>query len=239
MTVKIPDEVRAAMVGHARSEYPKEACGLLVLEKGRVHYVPCQNVAKVPGEQFAIDPDDFERAEDRGEILLVFHSHPNASEQPSAADRVACIASGLPWLILSVPGGKWADVSPEYATPPLYGREFVHGLTDCYGFIRDWYSQELGITLMQHAREDEWWKKGQNLYLENFREAKFTHVTDGSPPQVGDVLLMQVCADVPNHGAVYLGDDRIGHHLYGRLSSRDVYGGYYKKHTTHLMRYTG
>ena len=47
---------------------------------------------------------------------------------------------------------------------------------------------------------------------------------------------MQVLSNVPNHAAIYLGGDVIGHHLYGRLSGRDVYGGYYKKHTTHVLR---
>ncbi|WP_043946890.1 NlpC/P60 family protein, partial [Ralstonia solanacearum] len=41
----------------------------------------------------------------------------------------------------------------------------------------------------------------------------------------GDVILMQVRAPVPNHAAVYLGGVQMLHHLHGRLSSRDVYGG--------------
>ena len=35
--------------------------------------------------------------------------------------------------------------------------------------------------------------------------------------------------------AVYLGDGMILHHLYGRLSSRDVWGGYYQHVTTHVL----
>ena len=48
---------------------------------------------------------------------------------------------------------------------------------------------------------------------------------------------MQVASPVPNHAAVYLGDGLILHHLQGRLSSRDVYGGYWQKITTHILRY--
>jgi cell wall-associated NlpC family hydrolase len=53
----------------------------------------------------------------------------------------------------------------------------------------------------------------------------------------GDCFLMQVASPVPNHAAVYLGDGLILHHLQGRLSSRDVYGGYWQKVTTHVLRY--
>ena len=41
----------------------------------------------------------------------------------------------------------------------------------------------------------------------------------------------------PNHAGVYLGDGLIGHHLYGRLSSKDVYGQFYRERTTHIMRH--
>jgi hypothetical protein len=48
---------------------------------------------------------------------------------------------------------------------------------------------------------------------------------------------MQVASPVPNHAAIYLDDGPILHHLQGRLSSRDVYGGYWQKITTHTLRH--
>jgi cell wall-associated NlpC family hydrolase len=48
---------------------------------------------------------------------------------------------------------------------------------------------------------------------------------------------MQVASPVPNHASVYLGDGLILHHLQGRLSSRDVYGGYWQKVSTHALRH--
>lgn len=220
---------------HARAEFPREACGLVVVKRGRRIYVPCKNVAKTPEDHFVIDPEDYAAAEGVGEVVGVFHSHPNATPEPSGDDVQACNASGVPWHILALPSARWASVAPKADDLSLYGREFVHGSCDCYGFVRDWYAQELGITLDNAYREDEWWRKGQNLYVENYPSQNLYAVTDGSL-QVGDILLMQVLSDVPNHAAIYLGGDVIGHHLYGRLSCRDVYGGYYKKHTTHVLR---
>ena len=54
-----------------------------------------------------------------------------------------------------------------------------------------------------------------------------------------DVILMQIRSQngVPNHAAIYLGDGLILHHLHGRLSSRDIYGGYWQEVTRHILRY--
>lgn len=227
--------VIAAAEKHARAEFPREACGLVVVKRGRRVYVPCANSAKAPEEHFSIAPEEFAAAEEQGEVVGVFHSHPNASADPSTADLQACNASGVAWHILALPSGVWNTVAPKTVSMPLYGREFSHGSCDCYGFVRDWYAQELGIQLDEFKREDEWWRKGQNLYVDNFASQGMYVVTDGSL-EVGDIVLMQVLSNVPNHAAIYLGGDVIGHHLYGRLSGRDVYGGYYKKHTTHVLR---
>ena len=55
--------------------------------------------------------------------------------------------------------------------------------------------------------------------------------------QYGDAILMQLGAKLPNHAAVYIGDQLILHHIQDRLSSRDVYGGYYVKSTAMVLRH--
>jgi len=231
--------IRAAILSHARAEYPREACGLLVAHPGgKTAYRPCRNAAEAKStDHFILHPEDYAAAEDSGKIVGVVHSHPDARPTPSMADRVACEATGMPWHIVSVPGEEWAQIIPEGYQAPLIGRIWCHGVLDCYGIVRDWYKWERGITLPDFAREDNWWHKGGNLYLENFSKAGFVRVMDGSI-QHGDVLLMQVLANVTNHAAIYLDGGLILHHLHNRLSSREVFGGYYRKHCTHVLRYS-
>lgn len=231
----LTDKVKAEFTQHAESEFPREACGLVIVARGRQVYVPCRNIA-IGTDQFAIDPEDYAKADQTGEIVAVVHSHPNLPANPSQADLVACEATGLPWFILSFPVGVWAELYPTGYKAPLVGRQWSHGVLDCYSIIRDWYAQERGITLLDFERHDEWWLRGQNLYEENFAKAGFCEITDGSLV-TGDVILMQVGSPVSNHGAVYLGDGLILHHVQGRLSTRDVYGGYWLKHTTKSLRY--
>ena len=225
-------------LAHSAREFPREACGLLVIHKGRETYVPCRNIG-VGTDQFVIHPEDYAAADIQGEIVGVVHSHPGMSPEPSQADRVACEASGLPWHIVGIPSEDWIRIEPTGFVAPLVGREWSHGVLDCYSLVRDWFRSERGVLLPNFARFDDWWKRGENHYLDNFAQVGFEVINsaDLRNLQPGDCFLMQVASPVPNHAAVYLGDGLILHHLQGRLSSRDVYGGYWQKVTTHVLRY--
>jgi proteasome lid subunit RPN8/RPN11 len=239
---------------HAREEHPREACGLLVKvsrgPRSRVVYRRCRNVAPAGAarDRFELCPHDWAAAEDEGDILAVVHSHPDSDAHPSEADRWHCARMGLPWFIVAWPGGAWLPLWPDPL--PLVGRAFEHGTVDCYTLVRDYYAQHLGIELPDFDREDGWWErrvdaKGrlmapQNLYREHFAEAGFVDVGTVEPV-LHDVLLMQVHADVENHAAVYVQPDAFGprilHHLYGRLSGHEPWGGCWRQSTTTVLRH--
>jgi len=229
------ERIRREIAAHAEAEFPREACGLLIRLGDTLRYIACRNMSE-DNDQFILDPRDYAACERAGVIEAVVHSHPNSGPEPSQADRVACEASGLQWHIYSMPEKEWGFCQPHGYEAPLYGRVWVHGVLDCYSFIRDWYKAQRGIELPDFDRREQWWKKGENIYVENFEKAGFRRITKGGP-QPGDVLLMQILSDVPNHGAIYLEGDIIAHHLYNRLSTEEIWGGYYRKHTTHILRH--
>ncbi|QBC44467.1 C40 family peptidase [Iodobacter fluviatilis] len=229
-------EIMEEIAAHAAAEFPRECCGLVVALADGAAYLPYPNRAQ-GSEHFVLAAEDLAEAEDMGEILAVVHSHPNASPEPSPADRVSCNISGLPWLIVSHPPSGHQLLCPDDYQAPLLGRPFVHGVLDCYALIRDWYRQERSIVLPDFNRRDNWWLGDDNLYMDHFKEAGFAEVQDVDDWQIGDVILMQIRADKPNHGAVYLGDGIIMHHIHGRLSGRDVYGGFWQKVTVKRVRY--
>ena len=39
---------------HAIADYPNEACGLIVVVKGKERYIPCRNMADKPGDHFIL-----------------------------------------------------------------------------------------------------------------------------------------------------------------------------------------
>ncbi|OYV33701.1 MAG: peptidase P60 [Thiomonas sp. 20-64-5] len=231
MTHAVIDAIRE----HAKTEYPRECCGLVVVERGKPVYVPCTNMADTPAAHFAISPAEYDAAEQRGAILKVVHSHPDISPQPSEADRVSCELSGLPWLIVNWPTGQIVEFEPSGYKAPLIGRTFSHAVLDCYSLIRDYYRETLAIDLIDFQRREEWWLKGDNLYLDGFGKAGFVEVQDMAEH---DVLLMQIGSPVINHAAVYIGNNQILQHCAGRLSSRDVYGGGWRRATIKIVRHT-
>lgn len=238
-----------AINAHAVAEFPREACGVVCVVKGRERYIACTNIAKKQDDNFTIKPSDYADAEDSGEIIAIVHSHPKVTAKATQADLVGCEESGLPWHIVpvSVPddaetpiAGVINTIAPKGYEAPLVGRQFFHGALDCYTLVRDWYKRERGIELGNYDREDDWWNDGvSDLYTENFRKEGFEPITDDMQP--GDIILMQIRSKngKPNHAAIYLGDGLMLHHLYGRLSSRDVYGGYWAEVTRVVIRYKG
>lgn len=234
---KILDAIRE----HAAACAPAECCGLAVVRRGKLRYVPCRNLAagSPTADTFLIDPEDYAAAEDRSTIVAIVHSHVNLNPRPSMADLVGIEASNLPWLIVNHPVGSYTLTEPSGYVAPLIGRPFVHAVLDCYSLIRDWYATERSITLPDYERPDKWWEKdGYDLYVKNFTHAGFVEIAERDLLP-GDVILMCIAANRTNHGGIYAGNNQILQHCMGRLSSRDVWGGAWRKAATHYLRYVG
>ena len=234
--MNLTESIKDQALAHAKEDFPKEAVGLVHVVKGKNRYFKCRNIAETPDEHFILDPDDYVKAETKGEITAVVHSHPKTSPAPSPADMVACEASGLPWFIVNPNTETWGSYKPNGFELPYVGREFSHGIVDCYSLVRDFYKREFNLGLNDYNRRDQWWYKGENMYLDNFAKEGFKEI-DISEVGYGDLFLMQLESPVPNHAAIYLDQGIVLHHVQGRLSSRDVYGGYYQKVTAKVLKH--
>jgi proteasome lid subunit RPN8/RPN11 len=224
---QIIDSVREEIRAHAREGFegnkpPQEVCGFIATDGKRQRAFRSPNLSRERHRAFRTCPKAWRKVEDKGwEIIAVYHSHVNEPPVPSPGDKTESEAKHLPFLIVGWPADAWDFYSPKGWKAELIGRPFVHGILDCWAIIRDYYEKELKIVLPDFEREDEWWMKGKNLYLDNFKKAGFVEVSD---LRKHDVLLIQLPrTPVPAHAAVYLGDGQILHHLPGRISKIDPY----------------
>lgn len=202
-------EYYSEILAQAVAGYPQE-CVWLITESGCRQV---KNTADNPEETFSISRHDSALAVAEG-LLAVVHSHPDFPACPSAADMRGQVATGVPWGIVRT-DGVTAD-SPVWFgdlsnSPPLLGRGYRHGVTDCYSLIRDYYWQELSQELPEFPRDWEWWKGGQDLYRDGYAPANF-RIIPAEEAAPGDVWLAQIKSPVPNHGGVLIESGLTIHH---------------------------
>ncbi|MEE9297681.1 MAG: M67 family metallopeptidase [Acidimicrobiia bacterium] len=88
----LPDQIREALVAHARFTFPSEACGLMAADRdGELRMAYCLTNADESSTRFTVDPAEhfgaLRHAEARGwHIAGAFHSHPRSEATPSRAD---------------------------------------------------------------------------------------------------------------------------------------------------------
>jgi len=228
MLETIVDQVLA----HAHLTPDTEVCGLAVIVRGKLKYIPCTN--ELSGDTFSIPASEYISAEDSGEVVGVCHSHVFSDASASSSDIIACNNSKVPWLIVSVLTNTYSILQPKNTISSLVGREFYHGVQDCYSLARDYYSEVLNIRLPDFHRDVAWWDSNKDIISENFKSAGFVEVTE---PRLHDGIIMQVASKVPNHISIYLGDNRILHHCMNRLSSRDWYDDRAQRATKLILRH--
>lgn len=236
----------------AIEKYPNEACGVIVNIGKKSQLFVCQNISDHPASQFLIDPLDYARAEEAGEISAIWHTHTDSPSTPSDADRAGCEASELPWLITSIyntgnlENANFVVNEPNLLEPSnfemdLLGRPYIFGIFDCYSLVVDYYKRNLGIEMpaFNHKRIPQFWQKGMDFFTESADEAEvhgFVEVTDESYKEF-DLLVFTIKNEIPNHVAIYIGNDTILHHVRDRLSRREQYSTGWAKYKTRHFRH--
>ena len=105
----------------------------------------------------------------------------------------------------------------------LIGLEYNSGIQDCLTCIRDYYRQVWDVWLPNLARPTDFWKDPNlDLYGDNYRPFGFQPVFD-EQYQIGDLLIMPLRTRFATHAGVLAEDNKILHHLPGRLSSLDPF----------------
>lgn len=126
MHVEVTSEALAAMRAHAAAAHPREACGILLGEGGRITEArQARNVHPSPQTHFEIDPQaliDAHRAARAGgpQVIGYYHSHPRGPAIPSATDRASASGDGKVWAIIAGDDARfWRDEEQGFAALPF------------------------------------------------------------------------------------------------------------------------
>jgi len=238
------DKILKQIIAHAERAFPNEACGFII-DNGAGHSViECENVAPPkdennpgPTQTFLIEPMVYAQYAKR--ITAVYHSHPNRSPEPSEADKASSQRSGLPFVIVGYPSEEIYTYYPDSKSQlPYEGRHFVYGVMDCLNLVSDYYRQEFGILIGDNDRKKwDWWQDpaNSNALIGGFEKKGFVKVPE---PKEGDVVVMQLQAQCPNHVAIYLGGSIILHHTsLKNLSRSEIYNHHWRHNTVCFLRH--
>ncbi len=245
---------------HARQVYPEESCGFIIGGK----YLPITNAAADPSLHVADDPacpcrlcrfriPDAIYLEHEKNLEMVIHSHPDRPAAPTRLDMQSQASMGVAWGIISLDGERiseplvWGGMTP---IKPILGREFVHGVSDCYSLVRDTFflgKEELAlqgidwpfpsITLPEVPRDDSWWTLDFDLYATETFKNGFVEIPR-EQVQPGDGFLACIRSTKMNHAGLLLSNDLILHHLPQRLSRREP-AGLWARQAVKWVRYVG
>ena len=230
-------------LAHAKEQDPKECCGLLLNIRGKEKYFPCHNLSMTSHQCFILDPEDYVRGSNLGDITGIVHSHPVTPAIASQADKISCEQSNLPWHIVNPKTEQWGYYEPCGYKAPLIGRPWVWNVTDCLSLVTDWYLEEKGIELIKATRPltpEEFEENPESKVDGDFNnyliKVGFRLLAPDEKLENGDVLAMGILNKGLNHVGIFIDGD-ILHHLTDRLSCREPYNQWLLKCTGGRYRY--
>ena len=121
----------------------------------------------------------------------------------------------------------------------LLGRPFVWGEQDCFALGREFFADNFKIEITDYARPTNWSSDATDLMRLGYEREGFAMLTEWKVKDLrpADVLCMAIGERNANHFAIYVGNDTLVHHLYGRMSSKETFRDFYRNHTCYLLRH--
>lgn len=121
----------------------------------------------------------------------------------------------------------------------LLDKPFIWGAQDCLTLFRKFYKTNFGIEITNYARPHDWSSDNLDLMRLCYEREGFDMITDWKAKDLrpGDVLCISIGEQNPNHFAIYLGENEILHHVYGRRSKKEPLHGFWRNHTGFLLRH--
>jgi proteasome lid subunit RPN8/RPN11 len=233
--------IKAQIKEHATLEAPNECCGLIVFNHTdkKPAVVRGRNISPTPTKHFELAPDSFLRAATRGNILACYHSHDDGGARFSEYDKEQAELNQISYVVYAVREDEFDTYTPMGVVSPYVGRAFHIGISDCFSLIREYYKNELGISISDYPRGKDWLRDTPHIYEDNYQKEGFLAVSFDER-QKHDILLMQLAPDTDavTHAAIHLGNDLILHHPHDcRYSLIEPYNPLYKNKTKLVLRH--
>jgi predicted phage tail protein/proteasome lid subunit RPN8/RPN11 len=188
---------------YAKAQAPKESCGIFALINGQEKFWPCKNIAEDQENFFALDPEDWAACEDEGgEILGVFHSHPQGGSELSKTDKISCELIGYPYYIYSIKENNWNKYTPDSWEKPKLKKniELIDSpklkTIKVYGKLKDFLGQSVFQAAVKTPIQAMNFFKANFTGIEKHMNNQIYRVKMGCNSVTGDLLNMSGQGDI-------------------------------------------
>lgn len=207
---------------------PLEICGFFYRDhEGQARLHECRNVAAEPATEFEIANDDYIAALNLGTILGIYHSHPARGQGPtsfSEADLECAEEQALPFYLYDAEGREWHEFLPSTYKVDLIARPFCLGFDDCYSLVRNHFRQRHRLYLSDYDRDESFLHEEQGVIMASFRREGFV-LGSLETLQPEDILMFRTDKALPQHFAVFKGQQMMLHHPQNALSREEQLSG--------------
>lgn len=124
----------------------------------------------------------------------------------------------------------------EYLTIPYLHQGRTDKGADCFGLLRLYYLNELGIDLPDFTEDypPEWWKTSKNYFLDLYSKFNFSRVDS---PQVHDLVMFKNSATAVGHVGIILDDSNFLHMSRSGCGTSNYIYGIWQRQIHSIYRY--
>lgn len=225
--MELTDKIKQKIKKHSLKNIKEESCGL-VLSNGSV--IECKNRASDGDVHFIIAAGDIKKAQKRGEIVAVYHSHiPGDFDNDKLSDEDLVISEyfNIKTILYSITEDKFYEYTPTGKPMEYTGRPYIRNVLDEFVLIKDYFKKELNIEITNFSnRNPEYFLKDNG----------FAEVNDAKKH---DVLIIKFNNDITKKQmTLYLGDDQLIIHPEFDLSKKTSYNYGLQKWTEKIFRHS-
>lgn len=226
---------------HSLEYSNEEVCGF-ILSNNQI--VKARNTSFNKSKNFSIHPQDYISAENSGNIVAIYHSHPSKNDKFSEFDKLSAQNHNKPYIMYCIKTDTFHEFYPEGYTNKYIGLKFDYKLSNCFTLIKDFYKNELNIEIYENENikelKDKWYEKNSNLFDEMWKlNTSFFDVNNKDETKKYDVLCFNYfdMTKSAHHLGIYLEDDTFLHHPHHQYSKIDILDEQYKRKITNIIRH--
>lgn len=185
----------------------EEICGLIGKSNNIYSIYFCKNISNNKKTFFILDPLDYIKISNSTEIVGMFHSQ--YLNVPSLLDNFSSEYHNIYSIVYCIESDKFYIIEPKLKD--YLNKNFKIGEYDCLELLINYYKYELGISITNLQRDDNWTEFYSTKVINLAINSGFS-ILDKEERQKHDLLFFGKDVDNIYHFGIYLGNNLFLHH---------------------------